>query len=306
VNDALVISGVRKSYGRHQALAGIDLTVPTGSVFGVLGPNGAGKTTLFSVVAGFVRPNAGEISVLGLPHRHPDVLRGRLGILPQDAAFQSDISILDQLVYFLRLAGRGTDQARREVSDALDRVGLGDWLARRSTELSHGMYKRLCLAQAFLGDPEVVLLDEPTAGLDPANAELVRGLIRDQARRRAAVVVSSHDMAEMQALCTHVAILKLGRVLSCGPMGQVTRATALARLLPARPLDEATRTALAAIPGVTGVNPGERGWIEISHAADPGVLAIEAQRRCLAAGIAIARWEDGATLERHYQDVTAG
>jgi ABC-type multidrug transport system ATPase subunit len=303
VSDALEIHGLVKRFAGRAALDGIDLAVPTGSVFGVLGPNGAGKTTLFSVVAGFLRPDAGTVRVLGLPHRDRAVLRGRIGILPQDATFQRDLSILEQLDYFLRLAGRDPATARREVVEALERVGLQDWLGRRSTELSHGMYKRLCLAQAFLGDPEVVLLDEPTAGLDPANAALVRDLIRTQARRRAAVVVSSHDLAEMQDLCSHVAILAKGRVASVGTMDGVTRATTTARLtvggIPGDPL----LATLRGLPDVVAV-AGDGSGIRIEHRGDPTATALAVQAACVAAGAIILRWEAGGTLQEHYRAVT--
>ena len=301
MTDAIAVAGVCKRYAGRPVLDQVGFAVPQGSIFGLLGPNGAGKTTLFSIIAGFVRADAGSVRVLGHDHRAAAVLRGRLGVLPQDAAFQSDLSILDQLVYFLRLAGRTPARARREVGEALDRVGLADWLGRRSTELSHGMAKRLALTQAFLGDPEVVLLDEPTAGLDPANAERIRAVIREQAARRAAVVVSSHDLAEMQALCSHVAILRQGRLASCAPLAEMVAAGVRARLLPAG--DPALACAALAAAGIPA-RRGEDGWIDLDLGGDPVAAALAAQRALLAAGVLIRRWEDGGSLAEHFRSVT--
>ncbi len=305
MNAPLIIEKLCKSYHGRRVLDEVSFAVPAGSVFGLLGPNGAGKTTLFSIVANFIHAETGSVTVLGHPHQDVRALHGRLGILPQDAAFQRDLSILDQFVYFLRLAGRTHADAVAEVAEALSKVGLSDYLGRRTGELSHGMYKRLCLAQAFMGEPEVILLDEPTAGLDPKNAAMVRALIRELAKNRAAVVVSSHDLAEMQELCSHVAILKQGRLASCGPVGELLRATTAIRLLPARPLTDAERSALATVSGVTAVEPAADGWIELRIAGEPAATALAVQAKIAELGILVRRFEDGGTLERHFLAVTA-
>ena len=166
------IKGISKRFGRIQALNGVSFEVPSHSIFGLLGPNGAGKTTLFSIAADFLKADAGTIKVLGIDTRGISRLQGRLSILPQDAQFQRNVPILDQLVFFRLLAGRTKKQAREEVVHSLDLVGLKSFAKRRVGSLSHGMVKRLGIAQAFLGHPEVILLDEPTAGLDPASARV--------------------------------------------------------------------------------------------------------------------------------------
>ncbi|MHC4352715.1 MAG: ABC transporter ATP-binding protein, partial [Planctomycetota bacterium] len=198
------IEGISKRFGRIQALNDVSFEVPSNSIFGLLGPNGAGKTTLFSIVADFLKADAGTIEVLGIDTRTISRLQGRLSILPQDAQFQRNVPILDQLVFFRLLAGRTKKQAHVEVVHSLELVGLESFAKRRVGSLSHGMVKRLGIAQAFLGHPEVILLDEPTAGLDPASARQIRDLIK-QLQERATIVVSSHNLAEIQELCGHVA-----------------------------------------------------------------------------------------------------
>jgi ABC-type multidrug transport system ATPase subunit len=302
---AIAIAGLRKSFGAHPALAGVDLEIPAGVVSGLLGPNGAGKTTLFSIVAGFLRADAGSIRILGHDHRDVAALRGRIGVLPQDAAFQADLSILDQMVYLLRLAGRSQAQAAAEVAATLERVGLGDYLARRTGELSHGMYKRLSLAQAFLGEPEVVLLDEPTAGLDPGNAQRIRALIRDfTADGRRTVVVSSHDMVEMQALCAHVAILRQGRLVSCGRVEDLCRDRRLLQIRLARPPAAAECEALRALPAVLAAELRPDGVLVLQVADGGDELDLGLQRWFVERGILIRAWQDGRTLAEHFHAVT--
>ena len=219
MNTVVAITEVTKKFGMVTALDGVSLKVPEHSVFGVLGPNGAGKTTLFSVMAGFFPPTDGEIEILGEKDR--ELLKGRFSILPQDALFQSNIPIIDQLTYFLRLMGRSKREAVAQTVRALEMVELTDVMYGESSTLSHGMYKRLALAQAFLGDPELIILDEPTAGLDWQSAKQIRELVK-KLKAEATIIVSSHNMDEMRELCDHVAILNHGKLVKEGPVDEVT------------------------------------------------------------------------------------
>ncbi len=226
---ALEIEGVERRFGATVALAGVSFSVPRHSIFGLLGPNGAGKTTLFSIIAGFLRADAGRWRMLGEDGRRLHRLFGRVSILPQDAQFQRNVPILDQLVYFRRLNGRSRLEARREVGEALERVGLGEYAMRGVQVLSHGMLKRLGVAQAFLGEPELILLDEPTSGLDPRNARQIRDLVRSL-RSRATILISSHNLLEIEEICDHVAILDRGRLVAAGSVAEVTHAGRYLRL----------------------------------------------------------------------------
>ncbi len=240
--EVVSIQGLSKGFGRIQALDDVTLQVPAHAIFGLLGPNGAGKTTLFSVVADFLKADQGTVEVLGHDTRYISRLQGRLTILPQDAQFQRNVPILDQLVFFRLLAGRTKEQARDEVMHCLDLVGLESVAKRRVSSLSHGMIKRLGIAQAFLGNPEVILLDEPTAGLDPANARQIRDLIKTL-QEKTTILVSSHNLAEVEELCDHVAIMDHGKIVLTGTVEEITRANrefyiGLSRVLESDELDQ--------------------------------------------------------------------
>jgi ABC-2 type transport system ATP-binding protein len=209
----LRVSNLSKSYGSLQALRGMNLEVGRGQIFGVVGPNGAGKTTLFSIVSGFLAADSGEVEIDGKrqkPGAPPQA--GSLSILPQDAAFLADLQLGTQLSHYGELQGFTRAQARDEARRVLDLVGLGEVYDRQAKTLSHGMHKRVGIAQAFIGTPRVVILDEPTAGLDPHAAREIRALLRKIQGERT-VIVSSHNLGEIEDLCHEVAILDGGRLV---------------------------------------------------------------------------------------------
>jgi ABC-type multidrug transport system ATPase subunit len=252
------VRGVSKRFATVQALDRVSFEVPRQSIFGLLGPNGAGKTTLFSIAAHFLMPHEGSIEVLGVDVRRISELQGRLTILPQDALFQRNVPIVEQLAFFRMLDGRPRKDAEADARHTLEQVGLGEYIHRRVHALSHGMIKRLGLAQAFLGEPDVILLDEPTSGLDPANSRQIRDLIRQLHEQRATVVVSSHNLAEVQELCDHVAILDEGRLVACASVEEITQSGRKLELRLSRPLTGPEIGGLLRLKGVTACDPGAR------------------------------------------------
>lgn len=247
--EVVAIQGITKAFGPIQALDDVTFNVPAHAIFGLLGPNGAGKTTLFSIVADFLKADKGTVEVLGHDTRHISGLQGRLTILPQDAQFQRNVPILEQLAFFRLLAGRTKPEAHNEVMHCLKLVGLESVAKRRVSSLSHGMIKRLGIAQAFLGHPEVILLDEPTAGLDPANARQIRDLIK-ALQEKATIMVSSHNLAEVQELCDHVAIMDHGKIVLTGTVDEITRANREVFLGLSKPLAANELARLQAVPGI--------------------------------------------------------
>ena len=209
----LEVTGVQKAYGSVQALRGLDLRVGAGRIFGVVGPNGAGKTTLFSVICGFTKSDAGQVKVAGYPVTSTTPPPpGTMSILPQDAQLAARPSIGAQLAYLARLGGMGATQAQEEVRRVLALVALADVYDRRPHTMSHGMAKRVGIAQAFMGSPQLIILDEPTAGLDPHAALDIRQMIRGIQGDRT-IVVSSHNLSEVEDLCHEVAIVHEGTVV---------------------------------------------------------------------------------------------
>ncbi len=218
---ALQTRGLRRRYGSTVALDGLDLDVPSGVVCGLVGPNGAGKTTTMGVVAGLIQPDAGSVDVLGGGPFDPARHAGRVGLLPQDCALPAALPVGEVLAFYGRLQGMTATEARRAAAQLLEEVDLADRAAQRVGQLSHGMRRRVAVAQALLGDPELVLLDEPTSGLDPHLVVRMRALLRAR-RGRCTLVVSSHVLAELEASCDHVIFMERGRCIAAGSMADLT------------------------------------------------------------------------------------
>jgi ABC-type multidrug transport system ATPase subunit len=220
---AVRLRRLTKRFGPTMAVDDVSLTIDLGTVYGLIGPNGAGKTTTFSIMAGYLRPSAGSVEVLGHAPREVDDLRSRVGVLPQDAALPSNDEVGELLVHFARLQNVPRRKANDIARSALAEVDGSGWWKKRCGSLSHGMAKRVALAQAFLGDPELVLLDEPTAGLDPRVAWEMRQLIKGR-RGRSTIVISSHNLQELEEICDGAAILDRGRLVASGKMSELTAA----------------------------------------------------------------------------------
>src|SRR5512139_1027852 len=210
------ISNLTKTYpGKVQALRGVDLEIG-GGMFGLVGPNGAGKTTLMRILAGLVRPTGGTVSVLGQDVTTP---RGKLatkavlGYLPQELGLYPNLTAREFLDYIAMLKGV-TDRAirRRQVNDVLQQVRLSDEVDRQLKTYSGGMKRRVGIAQALLGDPQLLIVDEPTAGLDPEERVRLRNLLADMAARRI-VILSTHIVEDISQSCTDLAVIAHGKVL---------------------------------------------------------------------------------------------
>jgi ABC-type multidrug transport system ATPase subunit len=249
----LEVRGATKRFGNVDALNGVDLTIPMDAgVFGLVGPNGSGKTTLFSCLCGFLGTNEGSIRLAGAPvtRTHPPA-PGTVSVLPQDALFPHGVSSLTLLTYYARLHGADRHTATRQATELLERVGLGDAMRRAPHTLSHGMRKRVGIAQAFLGEPRLIILDEPTAGLDPQVAREIRGLIRT-IRGQRVVLVSSHNLFEVEDLCAEVAILHKGRVTRQAHVHEIVGEAREVAFRMAGPPPDAILKALEALDFVDG------------------------------------------------------
>ena len=306
---ALCIRDLSKRFDSTKALDAVSFDVPQGSIFGLLGPNGAGKTTLFSIAAGFLAADAGSLRVLGVDIAHVADLQGRMTILPQDASFQRNVPILEQLAFFRQLDGKDRRTAEAEVTAALELVGLAEYRKRGIHALSHGMLKRMGIAQAFLGTPDIILLDEPTSGLDPQNARQIRDLIRElQHSRNTTTVISSHNLAEIQELCDHVAILDKGKVMAAGPVAEITRAGHMLELELARPLTADEQARLRAVPGVTAIHDRgpKRYRLELAIPADQDAdqVIIATLRALLDLGVAPRALSERNSLEEFFLKIT--
>ena len=226
---AIDLRGVVKRFGSFAAVNDVSFDVPDGCVFGLIGPNGAGKTTTFSMLAGYLRPTSGEIYVLDRSPDAVDALKGQVGVLPQDALLPANEPVGELMVYLARLQGMSAVDAKRSAEAVLTEVEGLDWWKTRCGALSHGMAKRVGLAQALLGNPRVVLLDEPTAGLDPRIAYGVRQIVKSR-KGRCTLVISSHNLQELEEICDYAAILDHGQLVAHGTMAELTATSSEIRI----------------------------------------------------------------------------
>ena len=214
---AIEVVGLRRRFGSVNAVDGIDLRVPGGAVYGFLGPNGSGKSTTIRCLLGLIRPDAGTISLLGRPLARDRALFARIGALVERPALYPHLSAIDNLRVAALTAGLGDDASeRRRLLAALERVGLAEAAGRGVRGFSTGMRQRLGIALALLRDPTLLVLDEPTEGLDPAGVADVRALIAGLGREGVTVFLSSHVLPEVQQLCDRIAVLNRGRLVAEG------------------------------------------------------------------------------------------
>jgi len=310
-SPAVSIRNVTKIFGKQRALDDVSFDIPQGSVFGLLGPNGAGKTTLFSIMANFLKPASGSIQVLGIDVARIGELRGRLTILPQDALFQANVQVREQLEFFALLNGMTKPQAAEEATRVLNMVGLIEAQKKNARALSHGMTKRLGIAQAFMGSPEVIVLDEPTAGLDPVNASAVRRLINDiKTKAKATLIVSSHNLAEIQELCAAVAILHNGKLVEHKSVAELTESKGAVRMTFGRKLTDDEVAKVKALPGVGQVDVDTQHEYTIELVLAQGQTTeqlIGSLVSELAKGGLIPRSvKEGASLEEKFLEATGG
>lgn len=219
--------GLRKVYrsrirGRSvAALDGLDLRVEPGEVFGLLGPNGAGKTTTVKILLGLTRPSAGSARLFGLSASDPGSRR-RVGYLPEGHRFPGYLTARQTLSIFGRMSGMDSASLARRIPMLLERVRLSDWTDVRVKKYSKGMTQRLGLAAALVHDPDVLLLDEPTDGVDPVGRREIRDLLQEEAARGKAILLNSHLLSEIERTCSRVAVLRAGRVAAEGRIEDLT------------------------------------------------------------------------------------
>jgi ABC-2 type transport system ATP-binding protein len=294
------VRGLVKRYGDLVAVAGVDLTVEPGDVYGYLGPNGAGKTTSLRMMLGLIRPSAGQVRLFG---RDPQVtvraLEGVAGFV-EAPRFYPYLSGLDNLRMMAAFDG---GDAHERIGPSLDIVDLADRARDRVGGYSHGMRQRLGIAGALLRNPRLMLLDEPTTGLDPGGMRDMRQLVRRLVGEGITVVLSSHLLSEVEELCNRVAIVRSGSMVYEGHLSELRRTAGSGYRL--RSTDDAVAERVCrAQPGVTNVRAGERG--ELRFTADEAVVA-ELSVALVESGAAIlALTPEQATLEELFFRLTEG
>lgn len=265
------VQNLHKRYGKVQALAGLSFAVAKGSIFGFIGQNGAGKTTTLRILGTLLLPDSGRAEVAG--HNvldEPQAVRRALGYMPDFFGVYDDLTVSEYLEFYAGAYGIRGSAARRLRDELLQLVDLGDKADAYVEGLSRGMQQRLCLARALVHDPQVLLLDEPASGLDPLARIEMRELLKELGRMGKTIVISSHILSELADLCTHVGMVRAGRLVAQGPVAEMLQESRTG-IFSLRVLREAERAeaVLAQLPGVSAVEvQGERVQLQYSGGAE--------------------------------------
>jgi ABC-2 type transport system ATP-binding protein len=301
--------GLVKRYNGTIAVAGVDLSIPEGEIFGLVGPNGAGKTTMLRMLATLLAPTSGDAEVAGESvRRNPQAVRRVLGYMPDAFGVYDDMKVWEYLDFFGRCYGLGPAQRKRMIGDLLELVDLAHKRNAYVQSLSRGMQQRLCLAHALVHDPKVLLLDEPASGLDPRARVELRELLRELRAIGKTILISSHILPELEELCTSVAIVDHGRVLAAGTINEIGQRLRVGEVLRIRVLgDEAeVHAARAWFEGREDVASAaiDAGQIEIGFRGDEGGAAA-LLAAAVRAKIRVASYSPAATdLQELFLQVT--
>jgi len=289
----LRVDHVRKSFGTINAVRDVSFSIESGTTFGLLGPNGAGKTTTMRMILGILTPDAGNVSWDGVTIDAS--LRRRFGYLPEERGLYGKMKVREQIAYFGRLHGLRKPEVSKRTDYWIEHLQLGEYSNRPAAELSKGNQQKVQVACAAVHEPALLVLDEPFSGLDPVNAEMLLGVLRAQQARGTTLVLSSHQMWQLEELCTEFCIIDDGQNRASGTLAQL-RAAFPTRVLRVEPASDAARSVLDGLPNARrlGSEDGALDYEVALGTALPDIL------RRLVSAEAITRFE---AIEPSLQDI---
>jgi len=265
MTHALQLKNVRKAFQGHVAVKGLDLEVPTGSVFGLLGPNGAGKTTSIRMAMDIIGPDTGEVLILG--RKADKALRDRIGYMPEERGLYQKMIVEELLVFMAELKGVRPAESRKRMLPWLEKLGLGGWHKKKANELSKGMQQKVQFIQTLLHDPDILILDEPMSGLDPVGTNAMRDAMIELSRAGKTLIVSSHQMATVEQMCDRVVLINKGEKVLDGRVADIKASYGKNTINLAF---EGDGSFLKTIPGVASVNDhGRYAELKLGPGADP-------------------------------------
>ncbi|HEY93759.1 MAG TPA: ATP-binding cassette domain-containing protein [Dehalococcoidia bacterium] len=218
-NNAVTVSGVSKTYNSTRVVDDVSFEVKSGEIFGLIGPNGAGKTTTIRMIMDIIKPDVGEIFVLG--EKISNETKNHIGYLPEERGMYRKLKVIDSIVYLASLKGISTRMARSRAEELLDRVEMLDHANKKIEELSRGMGQLIQFLVTIIHDPGLVILDEPSAGLDPVNTELLKNLIVEMRSQGKAIIMSTHRMNEVEEMCDRIFMINRGKNVLYGKIGEI-------------------------------------------------------------------------------------
>lgn len=301
---AVELNRVRKQYSGHVAVRDLDLRVPSGSVYGLLGPNGAGKTTTIRMIMNIIAPDSGGIRLFGLDQGGRE-LSHRIGYLPEERGLYRKMKVLDLLVFLAQIKGVDRTAARVGALDWLERLGLSDWAEKKVDDLSKGMQQKVQFISTMLHEPELVILDEPFAGLDPVNTQVMKDVVVELSRKGTTTLFSTHIMEQAEKLCDSVCIIARGSKVVDGLLAEVKRRHGGKHVV------VAVERGLASVGQVLNDRHvvaksddyGNYAELELTPGANPQDLL----RGLLGAGAAVTRFEIAEpTLNKIFIDLVGG
>jgi ABC-2 type transport system ATP-binding protein len=276
LDKIIELENLSKCYGDFKAVDALNLTIEKGEVFGLLGPNGAGKSTTILMMLGLTEPSGGRVKVCGLDAtRQPVEVKRKVGYLPEDVGFYDDLTGFENLLFTARLNGQSDQKAYPKAAELLNQVGLGAHAEKKVGKYSRGMRQRLGLADVLVKEPEVIILDEPTLGIDPKGVKELLELILQLSREKGlTVLLSSHHLHQVQQICTRVGLFVSGKLIASGNVESLSSQLISKHpyLIEARVAEEPQHTdlreSLSGVPGVEEVTLLEEGLLHIGCSED--------------------------------------
>jgi len=282
MDNAIALRDVVKEFDGFRAVDGITLDIPAGGIFGLLGPNGAGKSTTIRMIMDIIRPDTGSITVMGRSSQAN--IRHQVGYLPEERGLYKKMKVLDMLEFLGTLTGSSPRDARKESQGWLERLEIGDWGPKKVEELSKGMQQKIQFCAAVLGNPPILILDEPFSGMDPVNQNLFKDTILEINHRGTTIVFSTHQMETAERLCKEIALINKGKLVLSGPLAKVKEGFGKNSLLIEYEGDGAF---LRTLPGVASVDAyGSYSEVRLDDGADP-----QAVFRAVAGRLTVKKFE---------------
>jgi ABC-2 type transport system ATP-binding protein len=282
--NKITFENVTKQFGSKMAVAGVSFEIPAGQVFGLLGPNGAGKTTLIRMLMDIIKPDSGTILYDG--HSFAESDKDRVTYLPEERGLYRKEKVRDVLEYFAKLKGLSQADARSRTLIFLTRLEMADVAMRKVEELSKGNQQKIQLAATLISDPEVIILDEPFAGLDPLNVQLAKGVMAEERKKGKTILLSTHQMNQVEELCDNLLMINFGRQVLYGALESILRRySEPALLLECSPIT-------ANIPEIEQVTPENKHWKVYPK---PGVTSTAVLKALIESGVQIEGCQKATT-----------